>query len=270
MQLPAFLSTFWHGFKFPFRALRFVAKRPDLWKFVAIPILITASFMVGAFGLTWRWAPMLLETFMPQPFGTGMFHSFTTGLYVIVSILIHLAVFTVLGFLAWVVGGIVASPFYEAMSERVEATLLGVPDREQPTWQTLLGDASLSIRHSLLALVLYVATFCPLLLLNLIPVAGEIAYFALSTGASWFFFAREVMDIPLSRRRMGFKQKISLLRENLALVEGLGAATMLFLWIPVLNLLSMPICVVGGTLLFCELEASEKLPTPKHAPDQLA
>ena len=153
---------------------------------------------------------------------------------------------------ARVVGNLLASPFYDVLAGKVEARLLG-PSDEPFAWRTVLGDAWMSVQHSLLGLLLYGLSMGLLLLLNLLPVVGSALYAALSTTATVFFLARELMDIPLSRRRLGFFEKIRWMGGHKALLGGLGLATMAMLAVPVVNLLLMPVAVLGGTLLYCHL-----------------
>ena len=123
----------------------------------------------------------------------------------------------------------------------------------------MASDVAIGILHSLYGALLYVSLFCPLLLLNLVPVLGQVAYTVIGGLLSAFFIAREVMDYSLSRRQLSFRQKLQLQRDNLSCVGGLGMSSFILLWVPLANLVSMPAAVIGGTLLYCELEQAGRL-----------
>jgi len=74
-----------------------------------------------------------------------------------------------------------------------------------------------------------------------------------SAGATVWFVGQELMDVPLSRRRMSLRDKLGVLRDHRASVAGLGGVTALALLIPLANLVVMPIAVLGASLLYCDL-----------------
>lgn len=151
--------------------------------------------------------------------------------------------------------GLIAIPFNELLSERVEAMHLGRLD-EPFELGLMASDIFRSIRHSIAALLLWGMIIIPLLLLNIVPVLGELVYIAIWVPLTAFFLARELLDSPLSRRRMSFGAKLRLLRRHLPLMLGLGCCAMVMLWVPLLNFVSLPAAIAGGTLLYCHMQAA--------------
>ena len=224
-----------------------------LWPWAAGPFLITLWMILGAGGITLLFTDDLLALLWSRP-GQQSGFWYTAGWTAVVWI-VRVLLFLVSAVVLWVVGNMLASPFWDFLAEGVEKRELDRPDADFD-WRVALGDAWMSIRHSALGLLLYALLMAPLLLLNLIPGVGTVLYTVLSWTATVFFVSREMMDIPLSRRRTPFRDKIRWLAEHKAVVAGLGTASTLMLAVPLVNLFVMPLTVMGGTLLYCRLDAA--------------
>ena len=59
----------------------------------------------------------------------------------------------------------------------------------------------------------------------------------------------DFLDVPLSVRGLTFGEKIGVALRNKGLALGFGLAAYVMLLIPVVNLLSLPVSVIGATLL---------------------
>jgi len=247
---------FRRGFTYPFRGLKMLLTHTILWPYVLIPaiIMVTAVVMAGiaTFSLTpsvmnaiwqpgaeyawyWQWAWFAFEMFL------------ALTIFLIVSVALY---FT---------AGFLALPFNDRLSDRVEGLVLGRYD-EEFDWKVVSGDLWVSMYHTVFGLMLWAVVMFGVLLLNLIPVVGSIASFVIGLVATSFFLGREMMDGCMSRRRMGFVHKLKVVRGNLATMQGFGIATYGMLWIPGLNFVSLPCAVIGGTILYCELELQGLVP----------
>jgi uncharacterized protein involved in cysteine biosynthesis len=63
------------------------------------------------------------------------------------------------------------------------------------------------------------------------------------------FCGVDFVDVPLSVRRLSFRQKLGWLWQSRALVLGFAVAAYLVLHVPLLNLLALPVGVIGATML---------------------
>lgn len=244
-----------HGLLYPLRGVRMMISTPSLWPYVIVPILVTAGFILGALWVSWSWGGALAQDLLPMPTGTGWVAWAGRGMWTVSKAVIHVALFAVLAVLGWFAGGLVASPFYDRLSDRVERIVRGQGVDEAFDARVVLQDVVTGVLHSLGSLALYLGVSCPLLLLHLVPALGEPIYVLASGTVTSFFLAREVLDYSLSRRRVPFVDKFRLVWSHRAVTGGLGFGTFLLVWVPLLNFLSMPASVIGGTLLFCELQA---------------
>jgi CysZ protein len=62
----------------------------------------------------------------------------------------------------------------------------------------------------------------------------------------------DMFDAPLERRRLGFRQKLALVRRCFPASASFGLVCLGLVGIPFMNLLAIPLCVTAGTLFFCD------------------
>lgn len=239
---------FFRGMGYPARGLVFLWRNTDLWGWAAAPLLITAWMIAAAVWATVWYADDLVMAVWPRPDGDVL----RLTLWMLAVRALQVLLFLLLAVVSWVFGNMISSPFWDVLAERAEQKLLDRPDTPFDV-RIALGDAWMSVRHSILGLLLYVGIMGPLLLLNLVPGVGSVLYTVLSYPTTVFFVARELMDIPLSRRRTPFRDKLRWIGQHKPVLAGLGTAGMLMLAVPFVNLLVMPFAVMGGTLLYCQL-----------------
>lgn len=229
----------------PWRAFGFLAAHRRLWPLVALPALINAVFFVAALVLLVGRVDDLLALWWAQPAADGLLGWLARGLWTVVWLLAA-ALGVVLSYVAvLLVGGIVASPFNDVLSERTEHALTGraVPD----PGESVLGGALRAVGSALVITLAYGLLMVPVLLLNLVPVAGSLAAALVGGLLGAFFVALEYADSTFGRYRLPLRARVRRLRADAALALGFGLGTSLLLAVPLLNFVVIPIAVVGGT-----------------------
>ena len=194
-----------------------------------------------------------------KPVGEGAMALLLVGLWYLfraLAVVVGLAISYVFVLL---LGGILASPFNDALSERTERMLTGRPAPEPEG--DFLGGIPMSIGSTAFITLIYLALLLPILLLNFIPVLGSVAATVLGVCLSAFFLSLEYADNTFERYGFSLQEKIRTLRQNLALSGGVGLGMSLLLWIPLLNFLCIPIAVVSGTVLALGLVGKTPLST---------
>lgn len=88
------------------------------------------------------------------------------------------------------------------------------------------------------------------LALNFIPPIGPIIGVIVAISLCGLDF----LDVPLSARSISFRNKLGIVWRNKSVAFGFGAASYLMLLIPGVNLLSLPVGVIGATLLTDQLK----------------
>jgi CysZ protein len=244
------LHRFFRGLLYPWHGTVWLWSHRDLWPWATAPLLITGWMIAGALWLTVSYGDTMMAWVWAPP--NGQVHPFAATLWWLAAHVLEGLLFLVLAVVLFVLGNMLASPFWDVLAERTEKVLIDRPETVFDL-RVALGDASMSVRHSFLGIGLYLAVMLALTLLNLVPGVGTALDTILAWPATAFFVAREVMDIPLSRRRTPFVEKLRWMGRHPALLAGLGTSTMFLLAVPFLDLLVMPFAVMGGTLLYCHL-----------------
>lgn len=236
------------GATLPVRAARFLAGRVSLWPHVVVPALITAVlFAYAVYAVVFRADALIASLWARPPVEQWWDWLVLTGWYgavVVAGALLMAACYIAV----LLVGGLIAAPFNDFLSDRAESHLL--PDDAVPSSEASLVDGTLRALISTVSVLgAYAVTMVPILALNLIPGLGSILSTALGTIAGAGFLALEYCSGPLERRELRLGQRIRLLRRHAALAFGFGLGTAAFLWIPLVNFLTIPVAVVAGVML---------------------
>jgi CysZ protein len=171
----------------------------------------------------------------------------------LLRVLLIVGLLIAIGFLLVRFGVVLGSPWYNQLSEKLEVLRLGsAPPAEPLSAIGIARDVSRALAFELKKLLLVLGVAAPLLLANLLPVVGQainlIGWIALGATITCLDF----FDYPLERRRLGFRAKLGAVRRSLPASAGFGLICLGLVSIPLLNLLSIPLCVAAGTLFFCD------------------
>ena len=169
------------------------------------------------------------------------------------------ATFAALVYLSFtLVGGILASPFLEALSRRVERLRTGgvVEEHSGSVAAALRSAARIAIEEAK-RVALFVALQATLLLLGLVPGLQLVTIpAALLLGA--LFLPLDYAGYILDRRALRLRLRIRWALRNASAVGSFGAAAFLTYALPLVNFLALPWLVVAATLLVLDLGPPEE------------
>jgi len=235
------------GFALPFRAVALLWRNRSLWSWAAAPALIGILLFFGVAATAIAYADDLLALWWSAPAAEGLWTGFLLLVWTVLYVLLIVVGVAGAYLTALLLGGVVASPFNDALSIRAEAILAG--DAPSPDEVAMWTGFARSIISTAAVTGVYIAFAVPVLALNLVPGIGPPVATALHAGLAAFFLAVEYADVALARYGLPWREKLALLNANRTMAAGFGLSTSLLLWIPGLNLVVMPIAVVGGTAL---------------------
>ncbi len=162
---------------------------------------------------------------------------------------------------AFLLAGLLASPFHDALSRRVERIVCGrVDEVEEPGLGAILREGGRALREELRRLTFFLALWAAIAVLGLVVPGGQVLAPPAMLGLTLLFLPLDYASYTLDRRRLDFAAKRAWLLGHAHAMLGFGAAAFLLCAVPVLNLLAMPILVVSGTLL------ALRYPLPPRAP----
>jgi CysZ protein len=245
-QMVAAPVHFFSGALYPLKALALIRQSPQLLIGIIIPIgvnvLLAAVVYVSVLFPGWQWIAQL-ESSLPS--WAAWFDNF-------LQVVLAVTLFVATGFLLVQFGTVLGAPWYGQLSENIEKLRIG----QVPTGQISLGRISEDIGRALafqlkkLALAAFIGV--PLLVLNFFPPVGTLIS---STGTillASVLVSLDFLDPPLERRRLRFRAKLGLLARTLPASASFSLICLALVSVPFLNLLTVPLCVIAGTLFSCD------------------
>jgi CysZ protein len=236
------------------RGLSLYGRNPRLVGLGILPALITGAVFVGAYVTLAVFADNLAGWVTPfADDWTSAARSTVRGLAEI-AFLGAGALIAVLGFTATTL--IIGDPFYEKISELVEARMDGRPPAvdDAPWWRSLRRSTADSLRLLLVSvpvgIVLFACGFLPVVGQTVVPVIGALV-------GGWLL-ALELVGAPFYRRGMRLRQRRAALRTRRSLALGFGVAVFVCFLIPLGAVLVMPAAVAGGTLMAREVLGADR------------
>lgn len=214
--------------------------RPELRKFILIPILINFILYSVAIGLGYYYISDLIAQFIP---------SWLSWLEWLIWPLFFISFFVVVFFTFTILANLMASPFYSRLATKTLELISGQPSQneEQPVIQVLLSE--------LKRMGYLFSRMLPLLVLFIIPGINLIAPFLWALFGAWGM-GLEFMAYPQENKGVLFSQQKQQAKARRLSILSFGGVTVIGLSIPVLNLIVAPAAVIGATIYFYEL--SEK------------
>ena len=168
--------------------------------------------------------------------------------------LLAIGLFILTGLLLVQFGAIFGAPWYGNLAEQVERTQLGKIPTRALTLQNASEDIGRAIGFQLKKLLLVIGLGLPLLLLNLLPlpVVGSTIASGLGVGLAALLVGLDFLDPSLERRRLGFRRKLGVLLQTVPASATFCLSCLWLVSIPLLNLVTVPLCIVAGTLFCCD------------------
>ncbi len=237
--LTSHFESFLFGFTLPFQSFGLIVRRPKLLAWSIIPILITVFFYVYLIAYVQSGAAQILSNALashginPE----GWFAHLVIFLIKILAFIISIITFSF-------VSSAVACPFNDFLAEASEGYT-------SPPLARIPSQGWLQ-KGRLIALDLFktgIATALNLiaLLVSWIPLINILALIA-----TFLIISFQFLSYPQTRRGQGVREGALFIVRNFFACVGFGASVSLLFAIPILSSLSLPLAVVGGTLLFAK------------------
>jgi len=218
------------GFRFFFSGLPLLFKHPSLLGLSLLPIALTLIILaLIVFGCVWLFDLVI---------GRGV-SSVVSDLRFLAQAMIVVLALLVSYLIYLPLARVVLAPFSEALSRRTLAITRGTAVPKSPFgWGRAMWEGA-----KLVAFQLVVTVIVLVIGLSFPPVAP------VGVVVAVFFSGLDYLDVPLSVRGLSLGKKLMVMWQNKSLALGFGAAAYLLLLIPLINLLSLPVGVIGATLL---------------------
>lgn len=238
---------FGSGATYPLRALRLLQRYPQLRGYVLWPIVL--NILLGGTvyaGAVW-WGSRRIAL------GMAALPDWLQWIGWLIQPVLWLLLLIATGLILLQFGGLLGSPLYGMLSEKLETIQTGKPPADQPFSLTLLlWDLWRAIAFELKKLLLFFCGVALLFALGFVPGIGvAIAPFG-GVAIATVIICLDFFDAPLERRRLRFRQKLGIVFRTLPASASFGLVCLGLVSIPLLNLLAIPLCVTAGTMFFCD------------------
>jgi CysZ protein len=227
-----FYNIVW-GVRFFLLGMRTLVRNADLLSLSLIPMLLTLALLVGLI-IVAAWTV-----------GRLIGDAVRVEIRIVAQVLMFLLTFLIAYFLYLPVARVLLAPFAEALSRKTHAISAGrkIRQKDQGWTRAMWEGLKLVIFQAAVALAALA------LGLAFPPVGAPVGM-----AVAIFLAGLDFFDIPLSTRGLRLRKKLGVIWRNKSLALGFGAAAYLMLLIPVINMLALPVGVVGATLLIDALE----------------
>ncbi|MFH1873897.1 MAG: EI24 domain-containing protein [Pseudomonadota bacterium] len=254
-------KDFFIGINYIFKGFRYLIAHPRLWPWALLPTLINLALlalMLGVFihyyGDIYGWlSAHILKINITD--ATAWYWHILNGLLWVVNLLFQLLIIVlslvVLLIVSYAAGLIIAAPFNDALSERVEIMITG-QEPEPFRWKKFIADLFRIIKIESIKALILIAIPVVLFVLNIIPVIGGFLYVFLTFLFGAWDLGFTYADLPMGRKIVPLKMRIAFARKYKWGLIGLGAGFI----IPFFNLICVSPMVVGGTLFYVDKESS--------------
>lgn len=249
------------GATYPIKALIAFIKKPQLLQYIVMPILVNILVAIALYSgllyfgwqivdgvqgdiITWidQWIASL-------PQWLEFLTYLASGLIVIIRFLLVIILLIATGFVLTQFGVLLGAPWYGQLSEQLEKYRTGKVELIE---LDLVSDLSRAILYELKKLVLIAAVSIPLLLINFFPGIGTVISGVGSFMVTIMIVSLDFLDSCLERRRLKFRQKLGVVCKSLPASGSFGLVCLGLISIPLLNLVTIPLCVASGTLFICD------------------
>ncbi|MGK7930540.1 MAG: EI24 domain-containing protein [Microcystaceae cyanobacterium] len=252
---------FFSGVSYPLATLKVLLKNPQCISYVIIPVLVNVVLAIFFYGIflyygwqvTQNWLidlTLWFEAFIDSlPQWLDFLTYFWVALFLILRLLVGVIFLGVTGFIFAQFGVLLGSPWYGKLSEKLEQLRTGTVTIIEVG---IIKDIWRAIAFELKKLILSIFIGIPLLLCNLFPGIGTLISTIGGITLTATLTGLDFLDAPLERRRFPFHQKIKLLWLQFPSSAGFSLVSLFLISIPLINLITIPICVASGTLFFCD------------------
>lgn len=245
-------SGFVQGAGYLVRAADLLSKDRSLWRFVVTPLVVSLAVGLAVYLALLAVAAALVGALVGWL--TPLIPLVAGPLGVVFGAVLMLALLWLTGIGIAKFGVILGSPWYGQLAEAIERKYLPaaeVPDAPEGA-AAFARDIGLAVAYEAKKAGLVAVIGLPALLLNLIPGVGSLAAAGVWTALGVVTLVLDFLDPALQRRRLRFREKLGVVLGHAPVSAGFGAPALLLAGIPLVNLLTVPLCMAAGTLYYVD------------------
>ena len=241
------------SFILPLKAVGFIFKNRSVWHYAIVPMIIN----VVTFLVLGIWSGIFLFNKLEGWFITGDAW-YIAALVIFLKIIAVIVLTVAIIFLITMMANIFSAPFNEMLSRKTEELILGPQAKEKITVKLLAGDIKRTIIEETIKFFLFGLAQVIIFLLNFIPQPiGLFLYIIAASVLNFYLFCFQYMDYSMARRHISFKKRWQIIFSQKLSSFTFGGAVGIGMFIPLVNMVYIPVCVVAGTMLYLKHESPQ-------------
>ncbi len=254
------------AFALPLEGGRLLLRERRLWSLALVSMLLSLAAFAAAItfivryageihaGVT-EWMPVIEATHWTSWIWVGPVQLAFAAIGAFLFLLVAGACLVA----AYFVAGLLASPFHDVLSQRVEriVTAAGGDDAGSGLLETL-REGGRALLEELRRVAFYLAVVGLLAGLGFLIPGAQLVTGPLILGFTILFLPLDYASYALDRRRLSFAHKRRWVGSDVPAMLGFGSAAFLTCLVPGLSFVAMPVLVVGGTLLVLHRDQCER------------
>lgn len=235
------MRDFFHGMSYMLRGIRHLFTR-GLKRFVLLPLAINFIMFAGLFYLIYHYLlPYAYHYIDKLPSWLSFLSTVFFIIFILSFFLMFLSLFTVFF-------NLIAAPLNGLLAEKAQNIFFGSAIPSLPFHKIVFR----SIKRQVEFLSYFLPRFLAIGVLFFIPFLQPIYPFL------WFLFNAWILsiqyqDFAMDNNLISFKETRKKVASSKMCSLGLGFSINLVSFIPILNILTLPAAVIGGTMLYCDL-----------------
>ena len=240
------------------RGAGMILRSPRLFVWALIPALLSVFFFVILATVAFIYGDDLLHLLWSEIGEAEVWYKVFLGAFQwFCELLVRLACVFLSAMVAFFFSMIIVEPFIDLLSETTEIKMGHTPPDKPFTLRHAGHEMFFMAKDISLDLGIFAVYQLACFITLLIPVAGGVVCLALQTAGAAFFAGLEMMSGPVARRGVHGRQRWRRLVRHKPLVLGVGAGALVLTLVPLAQLFTLPIAVVGGTIAVLEAGLAE-------------
>lgn len=236
---------------------RLLWRQRGLWPLAVVPVLfgvlavaLAGVLVVGYWAELWALASGWTPLWQADAWYDWLWIGPARALFALLDAALFVALAAAAILAAWLVANVLAAPFLDVLSRRVEAIVSGaVTDLAEEGLSATLRDAGRSMLEELRKLAFFVSVQASIAAFGILVPGGALIAAPAMTVFTILFLPLDYAGYTLDRRRLRFAERRRWVLTHRAPMLGYGAAAFATFVVPGLNFLALPVLVVSGTLL---------------------
>ena len=250
-------TRFFSGTGFFMQGLGFLRAQRSLWGLAIVPVLFSVvalavglGLLISNFGEVRIWVDSLLPVVVVRHWYEWIWLGPVKLVLAVASGLILLIVAAGVSLISVLVASLLAAPFLDRLSWRVEKMAEGsVVESVDSGLRAMSADLGRSLMAELKRIAFFLSLWTPLVVVGFVIPGAQLITGPLVVLLTLVLLPLQFCGYTLDRRQVSFGQRRKWIQDDAARMLGFGSVAFATCFVPGVNLVMIPVLVTAGTLL---------------------